>query len=109
MTSSPQPVALITAGAAGIGAVLAHAFIESGDAVHVCDRDAKALEAFLAATPGASGSLAVRTSAAKPSRDNTQPAGADLAKPGSRPARILQGPGWTAKSLARVPAGLRTL
>ena len=58
MTSSPQPVALITAGAAGIGAVLAHAFIESGYAVHVCDRDAKALEAFLAATPGASGSLA---------------------------------------------------
>ncbi len=58
MSSSSQPVALITAGAAGIGAVLAHAFIDAGYAVHVCDRDAEALEGFLAATPAASGSLA---------------------------------------------------
>lgn len=53
-----SPVALITAGASGIGAVMARAFLDAGYAVHVCDRDGSALERFLADTPGATGTLA---------------------------------------------------
>jgi len=54
--SEPGPVSLITAGASGIGRVLAEAFVAAGHRVHVCDIDGAALEAFLAANPAASGS-----------------------------------------------------
>ncbi|SPE31858.1 Short chain dehydrogenase [Candidatus Sulfopaludibacter sp. SbA3] len=37
---------LISAGASGIGATIASAFIETGAQVHVCDVDASALQAF---------------------------------------------------------------
>jgi NAD(P)-dependent dehydrogenase (short-subunit alcohol dehydrogenase family) len=50
-------VALVTAGASGIGQCIAETFLEHGLAVHVCDRDSQALETFLAAHPEASGSL----------------------------------------------------
>jgi NAD(P)-dependent dehydrogenase (short-subunit alcohol dehydrogenase family) len=51
-------VALITAGAAGIGRTIAGRFLECGCRVHVCDIDPGALDRFLADHPGASGSLA---------------------------------------------------
>ena len=44
---------LITAGAAGIGLVLAERFLATGNRVAVCDLDAKAVAAFRAAHPGA--------------------------------------------------------
>ena len=56
--SESAPVSLITAGASGIGRVLAEAFLAAGHRVHVCDIDQAALEAFLAANPAASGSQA---------------------------------------------------
>ena len=37
MGTDSQSVVLITAGAAGIGAVMARAFLDAGHAVHVCD------------------------------------------------------------------------
>lgn len=52
------PVALITAGAAGIGRVIAEAFISQGWRVHVCDIDPGAIEAFLQANPEAAATLA---------------------------------------------------
>ncbi len=52
------PVALVTAGAGGIGRVIAEAFIERGYCVHVCDIDATAIDSFLQANPGASATLA---------------------------------------------------
>jgi NAD(P)-dependent dehydrogenase (short-subunit alcohol dehydrogenase family) len=48
---------LVTAGANGIGAVIARAFLEAGAAVHVCDVDAGAVERFSNAHPAASASL----------------------------------------------------
>jgi NAD(P)-dependent dehydrogenase (short-subunit alcohol dehydrogenase family) len=52
------PVALITAGAAGIGRAMAEAFISQGLRVHVCDIDQGAIDAFLQANPEASATLA---------------------------------------------------
>jgi len=43
---------LVTAAASGIGATIARRFGEAGAAVHVCDVDATALEAFAVASPG---------------------------------------------------------
>ncbi|MDH3452939.1 MAG: SDR family NAD(P)-dependent oxidoreductase, partial [Gammaproteobacteria bacterium] len=40
---------LVTAGAGGIGAVVARHFYEAGAQVHVCDIDAQALQQFSAA------------------------------------------------------------
>ena len=37
--SESAPVSLITAGASGIGRVLAEAFLAAGHRVHVCDID----------------------------------------------------------------------
>ncbi len=62
MTSTNEtasvPVALITAGAAGIGRAMAEAFISQGHRVHVCDIDQGAIDAFLQANPEASATLA---------------------------------------------------
>ena len=49
---------LVTAGADGIGAAIAERFLEHGAKVYVCDIAAASLERFLAAHPGAFGSLA---------------------------------------------------
>ncbi|MFQ5549016.1 MAG: SDR family NAD(P)-dependent oxidoreductase [Woeseia sp.] len=43
---STAPVALITAGAAGIGRVMAEAFITQGYRVHVCDNDPAAIDSL---------------------------------------------------------------
>jgi NAD(P)-dependent dehydrogenase (short-subunit alcohol dehydrogenase family) len=59
MTSVPSnstasaSVVLITAGAAGIGRVMAEAFIEQDFRVYVCDSDPAAIESFLQANPDA--------------------------------------------------------
>jgi len=55
--STPGRV-LITAGAAGIGKVLAQSFIDNGYRVHICDVDSDTLEASLTANPGLTGSVA---------------------------------------------------
>jgi NAD(P)-dependent dehydrogenase (short-subunit alcohol dehydrogenase family) len=47
----PAPVALITAGAAGIGRAMAEAFISQGYRVHVCDNDPAAIDSLLQANP----------------------------------------------------------
>ncbi len=47
------PVALVTAGAGGIGRVIAEAFIGQGYCVYVCDIDATAIDSFLQANPKA--------------------------------------------------------
>ena len=49
---------LVTAGAAGIGRVIARHFIAAGARVFVCDVDKSALATFLAENPGAAGTLA---------------------------------------------------
>ncbi|SMF76189.1 NAD(P)-dependent dehydrogenase, short-chain alcohol dehydrogenase family [Tistlia consotensis] len=49
---------LVTAGAAGIGAVIAEAFLEAGARVLVCDLDAEALGQFAARHPEAATTLA---------------------------------------------------
>jgi NAD(P)-dependent dehydrogenase (short-subunit alcohol dehydrogenase family) len=50
-------VALVTAGASGIGRCIAETLLDHGVAVHVCDQSAEALQNFLQAHPEASGSL----------------------------------------------------
>ncbi len=52
-TTATAPVALITAGAAGIGRAIAEAFVSQGHRVHVCDIDQGAIDAFLQANPEA--------------------------------------------------------
>ena len=49
---------LITAGASGIGAVIARAFHEAGAHVHVCDIDRAALDRLATEVPGISSSTA---------------------------------------------------
>jgi NAD(P)-dependent dehydrogenase (short-subunit alcohol dehydrogenase family) len=49
---------LVTAGASGIGAVIARAFSEAGAHVHVCDIDRAALDRLAAEAPGISSSTA---------------------------------------------------
>src|SRR3954467_7237395 len=56
----PQPNlrVLVTAGAGGIGAVIARAFHEAGSRVHVCDVDRSALDRLTTEAPGLAGSTA---------------------------------------------------
>ena len=49
---------LITAGGAGLGRVMAEAFLSAGARVHVCDTDGAALEEASAALPGLSATVA---------------------------------------------------
>jgi NAD(P)-dependent dehydrogenase (short-subunit alcohol dehydrogenase family) len=49
--NATTPVALITAGAAGIGRVMAEAFIAQGYRVHVCDSDQAAIDSLLQVNP----------------------------------------------------------
>ena len=53
-----RQVVLVTAGAAGIGRVMAESFLASGYKVHVCDLDPAAIDTFLQANPGGTASLA---------------------------------------------------
>lgn len=57
-SKAPTPVALITAGAAGIGRVMAETFISRGYRAHVCDIDPAAIGSFLQANPDASATQA---------------------------------------------------
>ncbi len=57
-STAPAPVVLITAGAAGIGRVMAEAFIEQDYRVHVCDIDPAAIDSFLQARPEVSATQA---------------------------------------------------
>ena len=52
-----QRVVLITAGAAGIGRVIAESFIASGERVHICDVSQTFLDKFCVANPSAGGTL----------------------------------------------------
>ena len=52
------PVALITAGAGGIGRIIAEALIGEGCRVHVCDIDTDAIESFLRENPDATATVA---------------------------------------------------
>ncbi len=54
----PERVALVTAGASGIGCAIANAFIAQGFKVHVCDIDPAAIDRFLKDNPDASASQA---------------------------------------------------
>ncbi|GAP34052.1 SDR family oxidoreductase [Piscinibacter sakaiensis] len=54
----PRLRVLVTAGAAGIGAAMARAFVEAGARVHVCDIDRAALDRLGAAQPGITTSMA---------------------------------------------------
>ncbi len=53
----PDQVALVTAGASGIGRCIAETFLHHGCKVHVCDINEQALTDFLASNPGAAGSI----------------------------------------------------
>jgi len=52
--SITDQVVLITAGAAGIGRVIAERFLSHGCSVHICDIDRAAIDDFLSDNPGAS-------------------------------------------------------
>ena len=54
----PDLRVLVTAGASGIGAVIARAFHEAGSRVHVCDIDRSALDRLNAEAPGITASMA---------------------------------------------------
>lgn len=54
---------LVTAGAGGIGAAIARAFLESGARVHVCDVDPVAMSRLTAEYPGLGSSMADASSA----------------------------------------------
>lgn len=57
MTSTTVQRVLITAGAGGIGRAMALAFANAGARVHVCDIDAKGLDALCAQQPCITGSV----------------------------------------------------
>lgn len=57
-SDSNQPVALVTAGASGIGRAIARKLFKSGHSIHICDVDSDAINAFLAENPGTTASLA---------------------------------------------------
>jgi len=54
----PDLRVLVTAGASGVGAVIACAFRQAGAHVHVCDIDRSALDRLNAGSPGITGSMA---------------------------------------------------
>lgn len=57
-TPSARRAVLVSAGANGLGRVIARAFLAEGHAVHVFDRDPAAVAAFLAENPAATGTVA---------------------------------------------------
>ena len=53
----PELVVMVTAGASGIGRVIAETFLSHGSRVHVCDINPSAIDEFLGANPGAGASV----------------------------------------------------
>lgn len=58
LSIKPEQVVMISAGAAGIGRVIAETFLEHDCHVHVCDVDENAISNFLAAFPSATATRA---------------------------------------------------
>lgn len=58
MSQPSKRVVLITGGASGIGNCVAKAFLDAGDAVHVCDVSQQNIDAFLSKRADASATLA---------------------------------------------------
>ena len=58
VNAAEHHVVLISGAATGIGRRTAERFLERGDEVHICDVSEDGVEAFLAANPGATGSVA---------------------------------------------------
>ena len=58
MNKAERHVVLISGAASGIGLRAAERFLERGDKVHICDVSQEAVDAFLAANPGATGTVA---------------------------------------------------
>jgi NAD(P)-dependent dehydrogenase (short-subunit alcohol dehydrogenase family) len=54
----PDLKVLVSAGASGIGATIARAFLEAGARVHVCDIDRAAIDRFCGESPGITASMA---------------------------------------------------
>jgi len=68
-SSASQPgIVLISGGASGIGRCIAESFLAAGASVHICDASGANLDEFLAANPGASGTLADVSDAAQVDR-----------------------------------------
>ena len=58
MNTVEHHVVLISGAAGGIGRCTAERFLERGDEVHICDVSQQAVDEFLAANPGATGTVA---------------------------------------------------
>lgn len=58
MPANNQNFVLISGGASGIGRRTAERFLEQGDQVHICDVSTEMVDDFLAANPGATGTIA---------------------------------------------------
>ena len=58
MPANNKNIVLISGGASGIGRCTAERFLAQGDAVHICDVSRELVDDFLAANPGATGTVA---------------------------------------------------
>lgn len=58
MSQPSKRVVLISGGASGIGSVIARAFLDAGDDVHVADNSSATVERFLDSNPAASATVA---------------------------------------------------
>jgi NAD(P)-dependent dehydrogenase (short-subunit alcohol dehydrogenase family) len=58
MPAKNKNIVLISGGASGIGRCTAERFLAQGDAVHICDVSRELVDEFLAANPGATGTVA---------------------------------------------------
>ena len=58
MPAKNKNIVLISGGASGIGRCTAERFLAQGDAVHICDVSCERVDEFLAANPGATGTVA---------------------------------------------------
>jgi NAD(P)-dependent dehydrogenase (short-subunit alcohol dehydrogenase family) len=58
MPANNKNIVLISGGASGIGRRTAERFLAQGDAVHICDVSHELVDDFLAANPGATGTVA---------------------------------------------------